>query len=151
VHSFTALFTNHGQNHFPEPNRHTLDFLHPILLCRITYRAPLEMLFQLQKQKQLAHYNFNPFRQVVSGGGFVFVCPSIKIREAHVKVPNSCSFACFNLPCLLHPGHMQKTCNIYTCPSFTKASIKKSLNNALLFEQSHWSQIFFSSVLCTSL
>ncbi len=29
---------------FPEPNRHTLDFLHPILLCRITYWAPLEML-----------------------------------------------------------------------------------------------------------
>jgi hypothetical protein len=53
VHSFTAPFTNDGQNHFPEPNQHTLDFLHPILLRRITYRAPLEMLFQLQKQKQL--------------------------------------------------------------------------------------------------
>ncbi len=80
--------------HFSEPNQHTLDFLHPILLWRITYLAPLEMLFQ--QQKQTAHYNFNPFRQVVSGGGFVCVCPSIKIRGAHVKVPNSCSFACFN-------------------------------------------------------
>ncbi len=33
-----------SQNHFTEPNRHTLDFFHPILLCRITYRATLEML-----------------------------------------------------------------------------------------------------------
>jgi hypothetical protein len=27
----------------PKPNRHILTFLHPILLCRITYWAPLEM------------------------------------------------------------------------------------------------------------
>ncbi len=40
----TTLAIMQSQNHFPEPNRHTLDFLHPILLCRITYRAPLEML-----------------------------------------------------------------------------------------------------------
>jgi hypothetical protein len=33
-----------SQNYFPEPNWHNLDFFHPILLCRITYRAPLEML-----------------------------------------------------------------------------------------------------------
>jgi hypothetical protein len=33
-----------SQNHFPEPNRHKLDFLHPFSLCRITYWAPLEML-----------------------------------------------------------------------------------------------------------
>jgi len=33
-----------SQNHFPKPNWHTLDFLHPMLLCRITNRAPLEML-----------------------------------------------------------------------------------------------------------
>ncbi len=51
VQSTAALFTRHSnasnyvsQNHFTEPNRHTLDFLHRILLCRITYRAPLEML-----------------------------------------------------------------------------------------------------------
>jgi len=60
LHSFlqvhraaAAPFTSHGNlhnyaepNHFPEPNQqqHMLDFLHPILLCRITYRAPLEML-----------------------------------------------------------------------------------------------------------
>jgi hypothetical protein len=32
-----------NQNYFPEPNRHILTFLHPILLCRITYWASLEM------------------------------------------------------------------------------------------------------------
>ncbi len=35
------------QNHFPEPNRHVLDFLHLISLCRVTYRALLEMLLEL--------------------------------------------------------------------------------------------------------
>ncbi len=35
------------QNHFPESNRHMLDFVHPIVLCRITYRAPLEILWVL--------------------------------------------------------------------------------------------------------
>jgi hypothetical protein len=30
-------------NGFAEPNRHILTFLHPILLCTITYLAPLEM------------------------------------------------------------------------------------------------------------
>jgi hypothetical protein len=34
-------------HNYAEPNWHTLDFLHPILLCRITYRAPLEMLLSL--------------------------------------------------------------------------------------------------------
>ncbi len=34
-----------AKNHYPEPNQHRLDFLHPILLCRITYGAPLEMLY----------------------------------------------------------------------------------------------------------
>jgi hypothetical protein len=29
-----------SQNHFLEPNRQKLDFLHPILLCKITYWAP---------------------------------------------------------------------------------------------------------------
>jgi hypothetical protein len=33
-----------SQNHFPEPNRHPLSFLHPILTCRITHWALLEML-----------------------------------------------------------------------------------------------------------
>jgi hypothetical protein len=33
-----------GQNHFSEPNQHIFTFLHLILLCRITYWAPLEML-----------------------------------------------------------------------------------------------------------
>jgi hypothetical protein len=32
------------QNHFLEPNRRNWSFLHPILLCRIAYWAPLEML-----------------------------------------------------------------------------------------------------------
>jgi hypothetical protein len=36
-----------SQNHFSESNRHMLRFVHPILLCRITYRAPLEMLWVL--------------------------------------------------------------------------------------------------------
>jgi hypothetical protein len=26
-----------SRNHFPEPNWHILTFLHPILMCRITY------------------------------------------------------------------------------------------------------------------
>jgi hypothetical protein len=65
VHSFTAPFPNHGQNHFPEPNQHTLDFLHPFLLRRITYRAPLEMLFQLQKQKQLQPFPVGGHRRRV--------------------------------------------------------------------------------------
>jgi hypothetical protein len=33
-----------SQIQFPEPNRHILTFFHRILLCRITYWAPLEML-----------------------------------------------------------------------------------------------------------
>jgi hypothetical protein len=32
-----------GQNHFAEPNRHVLTFLHPTLICRITYSALLEL------------------------------------------------------------------------------------------------------------
>jgi hypothetical protein len=34
------------ENNFPEPNWHILSFLHPILLRRITYWAPLEMLLE---------------------------------------------------------------------------------------------------------
>jgi hypothetical protein len=33
-----------GQNDFAEPNQHVLTFLHPILVCRVTYWAPLGML-----------------------------------------------------------------------------------------------------------
>jgi hypothetical protein len=48
-----TAFTSHEQraqlrrseNQFPELNRHMLDFLHPIVLCRITHRALLEMLY----------------------------------------------------------------------------------------------------------
>ncbi len=35
-----------GQNHFAHPNWHTLTFLYPILQCRATYWAPLEMLLE---------------------------------------------------------------------------------------------------------
>jgi hypothetical protein len=44
VHSTSASFTSHGNlcnyadpKPFPEPNRHVLDFRHPISLCRIVY------------------------------------------------------------------------------------------------------------------
>jgi hypothetical protein len=42
VHNSVAPFSSHcaimrSQNHFPEPNLHILNFLHAILLCRITY------------------------------------------------------------------------------------------------------------------
>ncbi len=33
-----------SQNHWPKPNWHMWTFLHPILLCRITHWASLEML-----------------------------------------------------------------------------------------------------------
>jgi hypothetical protein len=32
-----------GQKHFPEPNQQVLTYLHSILLCRVTYWAPLGM------------------------------------------------------------------------------------------------------------
>ncbi len=48
----TAMCTiMRSQNHFLEPNRHTLDFLHPILLCTITYEAPLEMAFHNKRSR----------------------------------------------------------------------------------------------------
>jgi hypothetical protein len=50
LHSFLRVYNvaimRSQINHFPEPNQHMLDSLHPILLCGITYRAPLEMLSQ---------------------------------------------------------------------------------------------------------
>jgi hypothetical protein len=52
VHSSAAPFTRNGNlPDYAEPNRHVLDFLHQILLCRITYRAPKEMLLQSEKLK----------------------------------------------------------------------------------------------------
>jgi hypothetical protein len=33
-----------GQNHFAEPTQHVLTFLHPILICRVTYWALVELL-----------------------------------------------------------------------------------------------------------
>jgi hypothetical protein len=52
VHSAAEPFTSHGNViNYAEPkplswvNLHMLDFLHPFLLCRITYWPPLEMLF----------------------------------------------------------------------------------------------------------
>jgi len=51
VHSAAETFTSHCNlyhctepNLFSESNRHMLDFLHALLLCRVTYWAPLEML-----------------------------------------------------------------------------------------------------------
>ncbi len=34
-----------GQHHFAEPISHVLTFLHSILICRVTFWAPLELLF----------------------------------------------------------------------------------------------------------
>ncbi len=56
VHSAAAPFTSH-RNHskYAEPKPFCwakpahLDLFHPILLCKITYRAPLEMLWVLTK------------------------------------------------------------------------------------------------------
>ncbi len=36
-----------SKNHFPQPKRHVLTFLHPILLCRAPYWGPLGMLRKL--------------------------------------------------------------------------------------------------------
>ncbi len=33
-----------GQNRFAQPNQHVLTFLHPILICRVTDWAPVELL-----------------------------------------------------------------------------------------------------------
>jgi hypothetical protein len=34
------------KNHFHEPNPHMLTFLHPIVMCRVTYWAPVGMLLR---------------------------------------------------------------------------------------------------------
>jgi hypothetical protein len=34
------------KNHFPEPNQHMLTFLHPTLMFRVTYWAPVGMLLR---------------------------------------------------------------------------------------------------------
>jgi hypothetical protein len=36
-----------GQNHFSEPIWHVLTFLHPILICRVTYWVPVELRLDL--------------------------------------------------------------------------------------------------------
>jgi len=33
-----------GENHFAKPNLYVLTFLHPILICRVTYQALVELL-----------------------------------------------------------------------------------------------------------
>jgi hypothetical protein len=49
VHKVAALFTSHSNLHnYAEPNQqHMLDFLHPILLCKIAYQAPVEMFLDM--------------------------------------------------------------------------------------------------------
>jgi len=60
--SATATHTiTWSPNHFPEPNWHILDFLHPILLCRITYRAPLEMLVPVVKMLVVVGLNLGRY------------------------------------------------------------------------------------------
>jgi len=44
------------KNHFPGPNRHMLTFLHQIIMCRVTYRAPLGCSYMVMNYKLL--YNF---------------------------------------------------------------------------------------------
>jgi hypothetical protein len=36
------------KNQFPEPNQHLLTFLHPILMCRVTYWALMVMVLQFR-------------------------------------------------------------------------------------------------------
>jgi len=46
-----------GENDFAEPNQHALPFLHSmILISRITYWAPLEMLWQLKTLKKFCWF-----------------------------------------------------------------------------------------------
>jgi len=53
VHSAHAPFTGHGNvGNFAEPNLHMVGFLHPILLCRITYWARQEMLLGISTKRQ---------------------------------------------------------------------------------------------------
>ncbi len=65
LHLFLSATASHtimcSQDHFPEPNWHTLDFLHPILLCRITYRAPLEMLVPVVKMLVVVGLNLGRY------------------------------------------------------------------------------------------
>jgi hypothetical protein len=42
--SLSKLCKMLGQNRFAEPNQHVLTFLHPILICRVTDWAPVELL-----------------------------------------------------------------------------------------------------------
>jgi hypothetical protein len=58
------------QNHFPEPNRHALDFLHLILRCRVTYWAPLEMLLQVLRCQRI-WFTMNEFFFIATNHGHI--------------------------------------------------------------------------------
>jgi hypothetical protein len=62
--------------HFPEPNRHVLDFLRPILLCRITYRSPLESISIGAQYVNLPKYFSHP-----SSAVYFFAIPPIKLKQ----------------------------------------------------------------------
>jgi hypothetical protein len=47
----TSLLCHSPATANSEPNRHILTFLHPIVLCRITYWAPLEMLLYVSQHQ----------------------------------------------------------------------------------------------------
>ncbi len=90
MHSAAASFTSHGnQRNYAEPpdgNRHILDFLHPILLCRITYWAPLQMLLprwnQILTQLRFVHNNW-----VITGmQGMVHWWVLVYFGQAHVGI-----------------------------------------------------------------
>jgi hypothetical protein len=62
-----------------------LDFLHPILLCRITYRAPLEMLLPCMKLKLLFPNSFFMIQVPLGEGTFLQGYPSLSIEPQHFK------------------------------------------------------------------
>ncbi len=84
VQSAAVPFTSYGQpaplcceqNHFPEPNRHVLDFLHLILLCRVTYWAPLEMVLQVLRRQRIwftivGEWGMNEFFLIATNHGHI--------------------------------------------------------------------------------
>jgi hypothetical protein len=101
------------QNHFPEPNRHVLDFLHLISLCRVTYRALLEMLLQLFLRCQriwftiVGEWGMNEFFLIATNHGHIpwfyftklsfiydeMVLHMITITHVHCLC-NACPIAC---------------------------------------------------------
>jgi hypothetical protein len=77
-----------SQNYFPHRNRHLLDLLHPIVLCRITYRAPLVDDLSTQKCMDFGMMMMTFEKSVVCVYlGFDFhVCLLLKIAPA-ILVP----------------------------------------------------------------